>query len=242
MKLMNPYTTDKITLHNTDCLVLLASLPDNSVDLIATDPPYFKVKKDQWDNQWATQIEFLAWLEKVLIEYARVLRPTGSLYLFASPQMSTQIELLIAKHFKLLNHIIWCKPNGRWLSCRKESLRKFFPQTEHILFAESQKKSLVRRPFRVTKHVPYTNVWAFKPIAWYPNKHPCEKPLDLMRHIINASSNEGDVVLDTFAGSGSTALACHELNRKFIGCELGSGEFASAINRLERVICHSDSA
>ena len=242
MPMTQIYTAEKLTLHNVDCLSLLTSLPDNSVDLIATDPPYFKVKKDAWDNQWATQAEFLNWLDSILIEYARVLRPTGSLYLFASPQMATQVELLITKHFNLLNHIIWCKPNGRWLCCRKESLRKFFPQTEHILFAESKKKSLIRRPFRVTKDVPYTNVWAFKPRAWYRNKHPCEKPLELMRHIINASSNAGDTVLDTFVGSGSTALACHELNRIFIGCELGNDEFSNAINRLKKVICHSDSA
>ena len=70
------------------------------------------------------------------------------------------------------------------------------------------------------------------PVQWYPGKHPCEKPLDLMRHIIEASSRPGDVVLDTFVGSGSTAIACRELGRVFVGCEMGDVEFVGAVERL----------
>ncbi len=231
---MESFIEEKIELHHEDCFAMLAKLPDNSIDLIATDPPYYKVKNAGWDRQWRTQADFLAWIERLLIEYARVLKPSGSLYLFASPYQATQIDLLISKHFNLLNHIIWCKPNGHWIGCRKESLRKYFPQTEHILFAESKKPSTARRPFHVSKEVPYTNVWMFKPVAWYQNKHPCEKPAALMQHIINASSNEGDIVLDTFLGSGSTAIACAELNRRFIGCELGDAEFTAATDRLQK--------
>jgi adenine-specific DNA-methyltransferase len=89
-----------------------------------------------------------------------------------------------------------------------------------------------RRHFAVTKHVPYTNVWDFKPVQWYPGKRPCEKPLDLMRHIIETSSRPGDVVLDTFTGSGSTAIACRELGRAFHGCEMGEIELEGAVKRL----------
>jgi DNA modification methylase len=74
--------------------------------------------------------------------------------------------------------------------------------------------------------------WDFKPVQWYPGKHPCEKPLDLMRHIVEASSRPGETVLDTFAGSGSTAIACGELGRVFVGCEMGEGEFDGAVKRL----------
>lgn len=305
---MRIYQNDGITLHNTDCLTLLAQLPDNSIDLIATDPPYYKVKGEAWDNQWQSKADFFAWLDRILAEYHRVLKPAGSLYLFAGPHLATQVELAVCEHFNMLNHIIWRKPSGRHNGCNKESLRRYFPQTEHIMFAESKKKlpfafepirrylddaraaagitrkqidqacscqmsghwfdrsqwsfpSLAhyqtmdrlfggtlkpymelkaeykaikeqRRHFAVTKHVPYTNVWDFKPVQWYPGKHPCEKPLDLMRHIIEASSRPGDVVLDTFIGSGSTAIACRDLERKFVGCEMGDLEFELAINRL----------
>lgn len=301
---MRIYRKDLITLHNTDALTLLAQLPDDSIDLIATDPPYYKVKGEAWDNQWKNKADFFAWLDAILAEYRRVLKPAGSLYLFAGPHLATQVELAVCRHFELLNHIIWRKPTGRHLGCNKESLRKYFRQTEHILFAERKKKlpfafepirrylddariaagvsrkqidrqmsghwfdrsqwslpgeahyqtlnalfggalnpyeqlkaeyKTVKRQtrhFAVTKHVPYTNVWDFKPVPWYPGKHPCEKPLDLMRHIIEASSKPDDTVLDTFADSGSTAIACGELGRVFVGCEMGKGEFEGAVRRL----------
>lgn len=305
---MRIYQQGSITLHNTDCLTLLAQLPDNSIDLIATDPPYYKVKSDAWDNQWQNKAEFFAWLESVLAEYNRVLKPGGSLYLFAGPHLATDVELAVRQHFGLLNHIIWRKPSGRHNGCCKAALRRYFPQTEHIMFAESRKKlpfaydpirayldnaraaagvsrkqvdqacgcqmsghwfdrsqwsfpsaehyqtmaelfggmlkpyeqlraeykalRQQRRHFSVTREVPYTNVWDFKPVQWYPGKHPCEKPLDLMRHIIEASSRPGDVVLDTFVGSGSTAIACRDMGREFIGCEMGTVEFDGAVQRL----------
>jgi adenine-specific DNA-methyltransferase len=310
VKLVRIYQNNGITVHNTDCLTLLSQLPDNSIDLIATDPPYYKVKGEAWDNQWQSKAEFFAWLDSILVEYHRVLKPAGSLYLFAGPHLSTQVELAVCRRFDLLNHVIWRKPSGRHNGCNKESLRRYFPQTEHILFAESRKKMPFafepirsylddarsaagisrkqidqacgcqmsghwfdrsqwsfpsqahyqtmdsvfggtlkpyeelkaeykaikeqRRHFAVTKHVPYTNVWDFKPVQWYPGKHPCEKPLDLMRHIIEASSKPGDVVLDTFVGSGSTAIACRELGRRFAGCEMGVDEFEGAVERLKK--------
>ncbi|WFP48501.1 site-specific DNA-methyltransferase [Methylomonas sp. EFPC3] len=306
---MEKYQRDSIELHNVDALSLLASLAADTVDLIATDPPYYKVKDNAWDNQWRNPSEFFTWLDGVLVEYHRVLKPAGSLYLFAGPHLATQVELAVAKHFRILNHIVWRKPSGRHNGCRKESLRRYFPQTEHIIFAESRKRlpfafepirshleqarqtvgisrkqidqacgcqmsghwfdrsqwsmpsrkhydtmnqlfggtlkpyaelfaeykavKLQQRHFAVTKDVPFTNVWDFKPVQWYPGKHPCEKPLDLMRHIVSASSRPNDVVLDTFAGSGSTAIACLDLGRKFLGCELGEDEYAGAITRLK---------
>jgi site-specific DNA-methyltransferase (adenine-specific) len=71
-----------------------------------------------------------------VIELKRILKPAGSLYLFCSPQLNARIELLVAKHFEVLNSIVWAKPSGRFLGCRKESLRAYFPQTERIVFAQ----------------------------------------------------------------------------------------------------------
>jgi adenine-specific DNA-methyltransferase len=109
------------------------------------------------------------------------------------------------------------------------------------LKAEYQAIKPQTRHFAVTKHVPYTNVWDFKPVPWYQGKHPCEKPLELMRHIIEASSRPGETVLDTFAGSGSTAMACLELGRTFVGCEMGLREFEITVKRLnDRSGCRID--
>lgn len=84
----------------------MTTLPDNSVDLIATDPPYYKVKSEAWDNQWKSKDDFFNWLDKILIEFHRVLKPAGSLYLFAGPHLATNVEQAVADHFTLLNQII----------------------------------------------------------------------------------------------------------------------------------------
>ena len=130
------YQHEGVTIYNGDCLAVLPELPDNSVDLILTDPPYFKVKGEAWDNQWDKPAEFLAWLDRVLAEFARVLKPNGSLYLFASPQMGARVEILVGGRFQVLNNIRWRKEEGRHKAACKEELRAFFPASETIIFAE----------------------------------------------------------------------------------------------------------
>ena len=90
----------------------------------------------------------------------------------------------------------------------------------------------LRRPFSVTPDVPYTDVWAFPTVGHYKGKHPCEKPLAMMEHIIRTSTRPGAVVLDCFAGSGSTGLACHNLGRSFIGIEREAEYVALARARI----------
>jgi site-specific DNA-methyltransferase (adenine-specific) len=126
----------KPQLINGDCLVEMAKLPDKSVDLILTDPPYFKVKSDAWDRQWEKPTEFLAWLDQIAEQWQRILKPNGSLYCFASPQMAARVECQIMERFKVLNHVVWSKPSGIHQRQCKEELRSFFPQTERIIFAE----------------------------------------------------------------------------------------------------------
>jgi len=130
------FQSDAVSLFQGDCLDVLPTLPDNSVDLIVTDPPYFRVKKDAWDRQWGTPKLFLAWLDRVLAEFYRVLRPNGSLYVFASPQMAARVEVLMAERFNVLTHIVWRKPASRANQAEKEALRAPFPASERIIFAE----------------------------------------------------------------------------------------------------------
>ena len=124
------------TLINGDCLAEMKNLPDRSVDLILTDPPYFKVKDDAWDRQWEKSSEFLDWLDLIAEQWARILKPNGSLFCFASPQMAARVECKLAERFKVINHIVWSKPSGIHQRQCKEDLRSFFPQTERIIFAE----------------------------------------------------------------------------------------------------------
>jgi adenine-specific DNA-methyltransferase len=75
------------------------------------------------------------------------------------------------------------------------------------------------RPFTISDTVPYTDTWDFSTVGTYPGKHPCEKPLPMLRHIIAASTRPGALVLDCFAGSGNTGIAARQLGRDFIGCD-----------------------
>ena len=294
-----------IQLMQGDCLLLLPMLPDHSVDLILTDPPYMGVKSEDWDNQWSSSSAFLDWLGEVLKQFHRVLRPNGSLYLFASPQMSARVECKVGETFNVINRITWRKPpfSTKAEMFRKEDLRSFYPASESIIFAEHfgeplrayleeerhcsgtdkiacnvacgfsasaggmasrhyfsrsqwqmptlehytalqvlfnarggeflrQKYEDLRRPFTVSADVPYTDVWDFETVGVYPGKHPCEKPLPLLRHIITSSSRPGAVVLDAFAGSASTGVACLETGRQFIGMEQDADYYRQGQIRL----------
>jgi adenine-specific DNA-methyltransferase len=125
------------TIIQGDALEVMQTLPDASVDAIVTDPPYFKVKGDQaWDRQWDKPEHFLAWIDALCVEWKRLLKPNGSLYVFASPRMAARVEGVISKHFHILNQIVWRKAQGTHLRAHKEGLRSFFPITERIIFAE----------------------------------------------------------------------------------------------------------
>ncbi|MFS4070954.1 DNA methyltransferase, partial [Escherichia coli] len=78
----NTVKINSVDLINADCLHFIQSLPDDSIDLIVTDPPYFKVKPNGWDNQWKGDEDYLKWLDHCLAQFWRVLKPAGSLYLF----------------------------------------------------------------------------------------------------------------------------------------------------------------
>ena len=130
-------------LHCGDCLEYMATMPDNSVDLIATDGPYHRVKMNEaWDTRHKTANDFIAWLDTVLAQFQRILKPNGSLYMFASPRMAARVEMAIGERFNVLSQIVWAKHDGSGYGTGghskvcKEQLRSYFPQTERIIFAE----------------------------------------------------------------------------------------------------------
>ena len=125
-----------------DALQILKSIPDNSVELIITDPPYHSTKKENiiGDTAFKNDEEYLIWLDQFFLEWRRVLRPNGSVYCFCSSKMAAQIEVLLRKSFNVLTNITWTKPNdpgfdGWKQKAKKESFREWYDQSEHILFA-----------------------------------------------------------------------------------------------------------
>ena len=135
-----------------DSLELLRRLPENSISLIVTDPPYHSTKKANITGDRGFEIDehYLAWMERYAAEWHRVLRRNGSLYLFCSTEMSARLEVGIAKHLRPLSHITWTKPNdpgfdGWKGKMQKEALRRWYPHSERILFFEQASPGHERR-------------------------------------------------------------------------------------------------
>lgn len=92
------------------------------------------------------------------------------------------------------------------------------------------------RPFFISKNLEYTDVWNFESVRAYKGKHPAEKPLDMLEHIIKSSSYDDDLILDCFSGSGSTAMASHNTNRRCISIEIDVQWYNYAINRNNQLV------
>lgn len=129
------YQDDHVTLYCGDSLEILPTL-DITANALLTDPPYFKVKDEPWDNQWKKPEQFLSWLGRFLDLAKPLIAPNGSAWVFASPQMSTRVELLVGERFNVLNNIRWTKSAGWHNKAKPSSLRSFLTPWEAIIFAE----------------------------------------------------------------------------------------------------------
>lgn len=138
-----------------DSLPLLRRIPDRSVSLVLTDPPYHATKKRNiyGDTAFAEDQHYLQWMEEYSIQWRRILRPNGSLFCFCVSSLAGRLEVLFSRSFNVLSHIVWTKPNdpgydGWKGKMKKEALRQWYPQSERILFAEPAVEGNLRRsPF-----------------------------------------------------------------------------------------------
>ena len=114
------------------------ALPDSSVDLVVVDHPYHKVKDEAWDREQEDAAGFLDWTRGMVKRYRRILRPNGSLYVFASPDMGSRVECVVREEMRALTNIRWKKPPGSTKAemFEKAALRAPFPASETIIFAE----------------------------------------------------------------------------------------------------------
>ena len=127
------------TLYLGDCREVLPTL--GKVDAVVTDPPYFRVLNETWDNEWDDDYAFLAWLGGIVAQLTQAMNPNGSLYLFASPQMASRVEVAIRRHLNVLAMITWNKGARRkgagGSGVDVTSLRTFWQaSSELIIFAE----------------------------------------------------------------------------------------------------------
>ncbi|HEV2289429.1 MAG TPA: site-specific DNA-methyltransferase [Candidatus Acidoferrales bacterium] len=214
-----------IKIFHGDCLDILAALPAGCIDLIFADPPYFlsnggitchagrmvSVNKGDWDRSRGAEEnhEFnRAWLAAC----QRVLKPDASIWVSGTSHVIHSVGFAMQQlGFKLLNDISWVKPNPPPnLSCRY-----FTHATETIIWAARDKKSRHKFNYKLMCQIAggkqMKSVWTIPPPEPWEKKfgkHPAQKPLALIERILLASSSEGDLVLDPFLGSGTSALAC----------------------------------
>jgi site-specific DNA-methyltransferase (adenine-specific) len=236
-----------------DCLQFLDTLasqtPEGSVDMIFADPPYFlsnggmtcrsgrraKVDKGEWDKSRGADLNHqfnLEWLRRC----QSVLKPNGSIWVTGTQHVIFSVGFAMQQlGFKLLNSIAWEKPNPPPnLSCRY-----FTHSTETVVWAARDAASKHTFHYKLMRQLnggrQMKAVWrigAPRSSEKTFGKHPTQKPVALVERCILASTNRGDLVLDPFAGSGTTAIAALRLGRRFIGVDLDLTSVELAARRL----------
>lgn len=130
------YQDDHVTIYHGDAFDLLPVVPAGSVHALIADPPYNGVVIDEWDNMWESPADFFAWTGEWIDAAKPALAGRASAAVFCYPDMACGVELEMRRRFTVLNHIVWKKPLGRLGAVDKTALRRFWPGSERIIFAE----------------------------------------------------------------------------------------------------------
>lgn len=234
-----------MTLMKGDCIDRMQSIPDESIDLLLTDPPYNlglfmkhrgtnmgKLRENHFAVADWDQISIEEWLSKMdafFGEVSRIMKKRGAAIIFMSLiKAQSIIEIAIRHGFYYKTTGIWHKTNP----IPRNMNLQFVNSTEAWLYftygattGTFNNEGRVEHDFVETSVVPLSE----KKLG----KHPTQKPLRLMRHFIRLLTNENDIVLDPFMGSGSSGVAALQLNRKFVGIELSPNYFSLAKQRIE---------
>ena len=213
-----------------DCLELMKDIPDGSVDMILADLPYGTTA-----CKWDTIIPF----EPLWEQYKRVIKPNGAIVLTASQPFTSALVMSNPKMFKY--ELVWNKMHGK-----APGVAKYRPMPSHesiLVFGtgkttynpqmsegkpytdirSSNKRIQNEHKFGYGKGFSIVNTGTRYPVSIidcktspFRGQHPTQKPVDLFEYLIKTYTNEGDLVLDNVAGSGTTGVACQNLNRNFI--------------------------
>lgn len=229
--------------------IIRDEVPNNSIDLIATDPPFNSGRNYiEFDDRFKNMNEYLHFMVPRLKQMYYVLKDTGSLYLHCDTTASHYLKIELDKIFgikQFRNQIVWC-----YATASNPNIKQFPKKYDTILwYSKTDKYTFNKHNLRV----PYKNLsiggewlkeginkrehkekklkegkliedwWTDISVAYVQKStysgYPTEKPIELYKRIIGASSNEKEIVLDPFCGSGTTLIAAKQLNRKFIGID-----------------------
>ena len=247
------------TWHNTiyqgDAIELLRLLPNACIDLVFADPPYNKGKDFGNNKDRRSPEAYRRWSERWIREAVRVLKNTGSMYVCCDWTYSGMVQEIIARDCIIRNRITWKREKGRGAKTNwKNNMEDIWFATKSDTYrfnvdAVKVKKEIIA-PYRVNgkpkdwiEHngeryrMTYpSNIWTDLVVPFWSMRentpHPAQKPERLVERIIAASSNKGDLVLDPFIGSGTTAVTAHRTARSYIGFELNDDYIRLALKRL----------
>lgn len=219
--------------YNCDCRELMRKMIGGGqmVDCVITDPPYLiEYKTNHRQNKGDKFCKTIIGDndERLIVEYLelceQIMKPDSAIYCFCGSDKVDVFKREIEKHFTLKNIIVWVKNN--WTAGDLEA--QYGKQYEFCIYANKG-----RRPFSDgTKRL--TDVWTCDRVTGNEQIHQNQKPLDLIMRMIKQSTNEGELVFDGFMGSFTTAVACHKLNRNFIGAELDKEYYELGLKRLNQ--------
>ena len=189
-----------------DCLEIMKSFPDKSVDLVLTDPPYGTNYQSSWRTDKYDKIEGdldILWFPEFASQAFRVLKDDTHIYVFCNDYFISDFrQSLEVAGFQIKRTLVWVKNNHTSGDLEGDYGNK----TEFVLFAHKGRKPLNGKRD--------TNVLEFSRVA--TDIHPTQKPVDMFEYLVGKSSNESDLILDPFAGSGTTGVACKNLKRNYI--------------------------
>ena len=237
-----------------DAINVLKKIKNGIIDLIFADAPY-NIGKDFGNNldKWNSIEDYIAWCKMWLDECMRVLKDNGTLYFMTATQHMPYLDIYMSQKYNVLCRIVWTYDSSGVQSkkmfgslyepilmvTKSSSSRYTFNGQDILIEAKTgaQRKLIDYRkdPPQLynTQKVP-GNVWTFPRVRFkmeeYEN-HPTQKPESLLERIIRASSNEGDLVLDPFAGSFTTSAVAVNLHRRAIGIDINEEYFKIGLRR-----------
>lgn len=242
-----------IRLLRGDCIEILNQARENSVDMIFADPPYFlsnggltchagkmvSVNKGKWDKSKGVEENHkftLEWLKSC----QRVLKPDGTIWVSGTAHIIYSVGFAMQQlGYRILNDIVWYKRNAPPnLSCRY-----FTHSTETVLWAAKNPKSKHYFNYELMKKInngkQMRNVWEMpSPPAKEKKfgKHPTQKPVELLKRLILASTEKDSLILDPFCGSSTTGIASLLLDRRYVGIDMENEYLELSKKRLEQTI------
>lgn len=217
---------------------IIKRIPDNSVDFILTDPPYNLGQHSTGNiplpGRTAMNNDVAEWdmidfnPEEWADEFIRILKPTGNLFIFTSYNQIGRWYSCLDHKFDTSNFMIWHKTNPA-----PKIFRAGFLNSCEMIFTCWNKKHTWNFISQAEMHNFIESSICMKPERLSNPKHPAQKPVAILRKMIEIASNENDIVFDPFMGVGSTGVAALNLNRRFIGVELDEEYFGAAKKRIE---------